>query len=97
MLKPLDTLEILAIVDNEVDPISKSPACVSAVGGLGAVAMQKGKDVGDRRGGGVVKEVAMEQVCCGAHGLSLMIVSNIITFLVAFIVLYGEAETSVVH
>lgn len=75
MLISLDTLSILAIVDNETDPMSPAPPCVKATGRLGDVALGKGRPVGDERGGGVVKEVAMEQLCCGAHGLSLMIVS----------------------
>ncbi|KAF2707409.1 hypothetical protein K504DRAFT_411605 [Pleomassaria siparia CBS 279.74] len=73
MLVPLDSLSILAIVDNEVDPMSPAPPCVTAMGRLGDVALMKGKPVGSERGGGIVKEVAMEQLCCGAHGLSLMI------------------------
>ncbi|KAF2864650.1 metallo-beta-lactamase superfamily protein [Massariosphaeria phaeospora] len=75
MLLPLDSLEILTVVDNEVDPISPAPSCVSASGRLGDVGFTKGKDVAGERGGGegVVKEISMEQLCCGAHGLSLVI------------------------
>ncbi|KAF2266233.1 hypothetical protein CC78DRAFT_531873 [Lojkania enalia] len=73
MLVPLDSLDILAIVDNEVDPMSPAPACVSVTGRLGDVALGKGKSVGEQRGGGIVKEMSMDQVCCGAHGLSLML------------------------
>ncbi|KAF2737985.1 metallo-beta-lactamase superfamily protein [Polyplosphaeria fusca] len=76
MLVQLDSLEILAIVDNEVDPISAAPACVTATGNLGQVGFGKGKPVGDERGGGTVLEVAMEQLCCGAHGLSLMLTAT---------------------
>lgn len=76
MLKPLDNLDILAIVDNEVDPMSPAPPVVSVTGRLGDVALTKGKPVGDELGGGNVKELSMEQICCGAHGLSLMIVSG---------------------
>ncbi|KAF2121881.1 metallo-beta-lactamase superfamily protein [Lophiotrema nucula] len=91
MLVPLDSVEILAIVDNEVDPMSTQPPCITATGRLGDVALTKGRQVGQERGGGTglegldpiggvkpgfeksVKEVAMEQLCCGAHGLSLML------------------------
>jgi 7,8-dihydropterin-6-yl-methyl-4-(beta-D-ribofuranosyl)aminobenzene 5'-phosphate synthase len=81
MLIPLDTLDILAIVENETDPMSPAPPCVTVTGRLGEVALGKGRLVGDVRGGGIVKEVAMEQLCCGAHGLSLMIVSLLRPFL----------------
>lgn len=74
MLTPLDSLEILAIVDNEVDPMSAAPPIVSASGRLGDVALTKGRDKSPS-GGETVKEIALDQLCCGAHGLSLMIVS----------------------
>jgi 7,8-dihydropterin-6-yl-methyl-4-(beta-D-ribofuranosyl)aminobenzene 5'-phosphate synthase len=77
MLIPLDTLDILAIVDNETDPMSPAPPCVTATGRLGEVALGKGRVINEERGAGIVKELAMEQLCCGAHGLSLMIVSTI--------------------
>jgi 7,8-dihydropterin-6-yl-methyl-4-(beta-D-ribofuranosyl)aminobenzene 5'-phosphate synthase len=77
MLIPLDTLDILAIVDNETDPMSPAPPCVTATGRLGEVALGKGRVIKEERGAGIVKELAMEQLCCGAHGLSLMIVSTI--------------------
>ncbi|KAF2001074.1 metallo-beta-lactamase superfamily protein [Amniculicola lignicola CBS 123094] len=76
MLVPLDNLSILAIVDNEVDPMSPAPPCVTATGNLGHIALGKGTPVGEQRGGGMVKEIAMEQLCCGAHGLSLMLTAT---------------------
>lgn len=78
-LVPLDSLTILAIVDNELDPISPAPPVVKASGGLGTIAVTKGKTILDRGGkDGLppVKEVSMEQICCAAHGLSLMIVRS---------------------
>ena len=53
-----------------------SPAlpCVTSTGRFGEIALTKGRSVGEERGGGIVKEIAMEQLCCGAHGLSLMVV-----------------------
>ena len=78
MLKPLDSLSILAIVDNEVDPMSPAPPKVSVSQRLGDTGLVKGKDVTGERAaeeGKPVKELAMEQLCCGAHGLSLLIVS----------------------
>lgn len=76
MLVPLDSVDILAIVDNEVDPMSPQPAGITAFGHLGHVGFSRGKQVGNgERGEGNVKEAAMELLCCGAHGLSLMLVS----------------------
>lgn len=75
MLVPLDNLDILAIVDNEVDPMSTPPASIKVVGRLPEIAFGKGKLITEGRGDKPVKEVAMEQLCCGAHGLSLMLVS----------------------
>lgn len=83
MLIPLETLDILAIVDNETDPMSPAPPCVTATGRLGEVALGKGRVISGERGGGIVKELAMEQLCCGAHGLSLMIVSTVLTLCIS--------------
>jgi 7,8-dihydropterin-6-yl-methyl-4-(beta-D-ribofuranosyl)aminobenzene 5'-phosphate synthase len=75
MLSEIDSLEILAIVDNEVDPMSPAPPCVAVSGRLGDVGLGKGKIV-TNRGESALKELDMEQLCCGAHGLSLMLVSR---------------------
>lgn len=73
-LEELDSLEILVIVDNEVDPISKYPQeGVTAYGNLADLAKDSPYLPKDR-GGKAVHEVRMDQICCGAHGLSLMIV-----------------------
>ena len=73
-LEELDSLEILVIVDNEVDPISKYPnPAVLAYGNLGDVARNTPYLPKDRGEG--AHELKMSQLCCGAHGLSLMIVS----------------------
>lgn len=73
-LEELDSLEILVIVDNEVDPISKYPQeGLEAYGNLADIAKDSPYLPKDR-GGQAVHEVRMDQICCGAHGLSLMIV-----------------------
>lgn len=77
-LLELDSVEILVIVDNEVDPISKYPnPAVEAYGNLADIAYASPFHPKDRpKDGNVdVREIRMEQICCGAHGLSLMVVS----------------------
>jgi 7,8-dihydropterin-6-yl-methyl-4-(beta-D-ribofuranosyl)aminobenzene 5'-phosphate synthase len=72
-LRPLDSLSILAIVDNEVDPLSPAPPIVSAKGRIHEVGITKGTPLTHLHGDENVKELALEQLCCGAHGLSLML------------------------
>ena len=72
-LTEIDSLEILVIVDNEVDPISTySNPAVQATGNVMHIAMRSQTPVSDR--GDATKEIRMDRICCGAHGLSLMIV-----------------------
>jgi hypothetical protein len=79
-LVELDALEILVIVDNEVDPIStyQNPA-IQATGNVVHIAMRSQAEIHDR--GDATKELRMDNICCGAHGLSLMIVSHFTTLL----------------
>ena len=72
-LVELDSLEILAIVDNELDPLSPcSNPAVQQSGGLKDIAMHDSCLTSDERGPGVY-EFRMDNICCSAHGLSLMI------------------------
>ena len=71
-LVEIDSLEVLVIVDNELDPISRYPPAVLAMGNLAHIGMASPYRPEDRGEG--VHEVRMDQICCGAHGLSLMIV-----------------------
>lgn len=82
-LRTLDSLEILVIVDNEVDPITASynPA-VLQTGGLKELGMNSPFPAPGRGEG--AKELRMESICCGAHGLSLMLVSVSFFFLSPF-------------
>jgi 7,8-dihydropterin-6-yl-methyl-4-(beta-D-ribofuranosyl)aminobenzene 5'-phosphate synthase len=74
-LLELDSVEFLVIIDNEVDPISKYPnPQVSAYGNLADVAANTQFHPSGR--GEQCHEIKMSQLCCGAHGLSLMIVSG---------------------
>lgn len=73
-LLELDSVEILVIVDNELDPISPSPnAAVEQTGGMRTIGFN-GPDISqDPKRGGAVRELRMDHICCSAHGLSLMI------------------------
>jgi 7,8-dihydropterin-6-yl-methyl-4-(beta-D-ribofuranosyl)aminobenzene 5'-phosphate synthase len=72
-LGDIDSLEILVIVDNELDPISTYQHPDLKVGGqLADVALRAPLPEGSR--GGSKFEIRLDNVCCGAHGLSLMIV-----------------------
>ena len=72
-LVELDSLEILVIVDNELDPISACPnPAVQQSGGLKDIGLT-GKPLAGGERGGAPLELRMDGICCGAHGLSLMI------------------------
>lgn len=74
-LVEIDAVEVLVINDNEVDPMSPytNP-------GLQVSGQFKDVVVGSRHPvhgrGAATKELKMEDLCCGSHGLSLMIVSH---------------------
>lgn len=71
----LDSLEVQVLVDNEVDPISTYGHPGIAVSGqLRDVGLRAPLDESTR--GGARLEIRLDNVCCGAHGLSLMIVSS---------------------
>lgn len=72
-LLELDTLTITAIIDNELDPISPSPnAAVQQSGNLKDIAL-KGRKLQQNERGGALAEFRMDEICCSAHGLSLLI------------------------
>ena len=72
-LAELDSLEILVIVDNELDPISPSPnPAVQQFGSLKDVAARTPLSSSTDRAG-ATHQIQMDHICCGAHGLSLMI------------------------
>jgi 7,8-dihydropterin-6-yl-methyl-4-(beta-D-ribofuranosyl)aminobenzene 5'-phosphate synthase len=71
-LTEIDSLEIQVIVDNELDPISKYIEPVTAYGNLAHIGLASPK-ISDERGSDI-HELKMENICCGAHGLSLLIV-----------------------
>lgn len=72
-LVEIDSLEILVIVDNEVDPISSyQHPDLTVSGQLADVAGKAPLKDGAR--GAAKLEIRLDNICCGAHGLSLMIV-----------------------
>jgi 7,8-dihydropterin-6-yl-methyl-4-(beta-D-ribofuranosyl)aminobenzene 5'-phosphate synthase len=76
-LVEIDSLTAMVIVDNEVDPMSTiAPDTVKVSGLLPHIAMRSKVDVPER--GGATKEIKMEDVCCGHHGLSILLVSQLI-------------------
>lgn len=72
-LVEVDSIEIKVIVDNEVDPISPSNNPNVQYAGLLRGPPLDPLPAGDDRGGAKA-EMKMENICCAAHGLSLMIV-----------------------
>jgi 7,8-dihydropterin-6-yl-methyl-4-(beta-D-ribofuranosyl)aminobenzene 5'-phosphate synthase len=72
-LVEVDSLEAIVIIDNELDLMSWVKQDTLKVGG-------KWEDVGVSQHatvqsrGEVKKELHMEDVCCGAHGLSIILV-----------------------
>lgn len=72
-LQEVDSLEAIVIVDNELDPMSPpAPDTVQVLGNLGHIAMRNDSNLTDR--GGASKEMRMEDICCSAHGLSILVV-----------------------
>ena len=73
-LVEVDSLEALVIVDNDLDPLSPTaPDTVQVSGLLGHLASNSPHKLNDR--GDACKELRMEDVCCSAHGLSILVVS----------------------
>lgn len=72
-LVEVDSVEVVVIVDNEVDPMSPYKNTQLAVSNRFIDFALKSPYLPTDRGEGV-RELRMHQLCCGAHGLSLMIV-----------------------
>jgi 7,8-dihydropterin-6-yl-methyl-4-(beta-D-ribofuranosyl)aminobenzene 5'-phosphate synthase len=74
-LVEIDSLEVVVIVDNEVDPISSyHHPDLQVSGQMASIALKEPLDSASR--GGASHEIRLDNLCCGAHGLSLMIVRN---------------------
>ena len=73
-LAEVDALEATIIIDNELDPLSPAaPDTVTVGGHMGSIAMGSMHDLTDR--GNAIKELRMDNICCAAHGLSILVVS----------------------
>lgn len=72
-LQEIDSLEATVIIDNELDPLSPpAPDTVQITGTLGTIGLNSRHNLTDR--GGACKEMRMEDICCSAHGLSILVV-----------------------
>ncbi|KAF4947623.1 hypothetical protein FSARC_13925 [Fusarium sarcochroum] len=72
-LLELDAIEISVIVDNELDPLSPCPnELVKQSGGVKDISMHPSNQT-STGGREAVQEFRMSNICCSAHGLSLMI------------------------
>lgn len=72
-LVELDSLEILVIVDNELDPISPSPNPKVQQSGTLKDISWRSEPLARHDRAECDREIRMDEVCCSAHGLSLMI------------------------
>jgi 7,8-dihydropterin-6-yl-methyl-4-(beta-D-ribofuranosyl)aminobenzene 5'-phosphate synthase len=77
-LVEIDSLEAVIIIDNEIDALSTTqPNTVNNTGRLPNVAMSQPSTLDGR--GAAKKEFPMEAICCGAHGLSVLLVRQTIS------------------
>jgi 7,8-dihydropterin-6-yl-methyl-4-(beta-D-ribofuranosyl)aminobenzene 5'-phosphate synthase len=68
----IDSLEAIVLIDNELDALSTTPLdTVINAGRLPNIAMASPATIKNR--GGCTKEFRMEDICCGAHGLSILL------------------------
>ncbi|KAH8703530.1 cytochrome P450 [Talaromyces proteolyticus] len=74
-LVEVDYLEIQVIIDNELDPMTApAPDTVQMLGGtMGHIAMSTARALQPGERGDAIKEIRMEDICCSAHGLSIMV------------------------
>lgn len=77
-LQEVDTLEATVIIDNELDPLSPAaPGTVQIAGQMGSLIFKPDNEIMDR--GDATRELRMEDICCAAHGLSILVVRHIIS------------------
>ncbi|KAL4884817.1 cytochrome P450 [Aspergillus karnatakaensis] len=74
-LVEIDSLEAQILIDNDLDPMSTiAPDTVQVSGLMGHLAMQSPHHLDDR--GDAHKELRMADICCSAHGLSILITAT---------------------
>ena len=74
-LQEVDSLEATVIIDNELDPLSPAaPDTVQIAGQMGNLIFKPGNEITDR--GDASRELRMGDICCAAHGLSILVVRH---------------------
>ncbi|KAL4923504.1 cytochrome P450 [Aspergillus undulatus] len=74
-LVEVDSLEAHVLIDNELDPMSTiAPDTVQVSGMMYHLAMGSPHHLDDR--GDAHKELQMEDICCSAHGLSILLTAT---------------------
>lgn len=75
MLTEVEELEIHVIVNDELDPISPSPnPAVKAASRFMGIPLTPLKSNTQR--GGATMEMRMDNICCAAHGISLLLIAT---------------------
>lgn len=78
LLTEVEKVEISVIINDEIDQISPSPnPQVQHAQSFAGIPLSSVEDPGLRAGAKL--EMPMHNICCGAHGLSLLIVRNLIS------------------
>jgi 7,8-dihydropterin-6-yl-methyl-4-(beta-D-ribofuranosyl)aminobenzene 5'-phosphate synthase len=74
-LTEIDSLELVVIIDNELDVLSKPEpnTVVSSSGNIANIGLGSPANIHHR--GECSKEIRMDSICCAAHGLSIQLVS----------------------
>lgn len=73
-LVEIDSLTAVVIIDNEIDILSSTPSIMQNKGKMQNLCMAQEESVEGR--GEVKREMPMEAICCGAHGLSILVVRS---------------------
>lgn len=74
-LQEVDSLEATIIIDNELDPLSPAaPDTVRIAGQMGNLIFKPGNEITNR--GDASRELRMGDICCAAHGLSILVVRS---------------------
>ncbi|KAJ5288613.1 hypothetical protein N7478_001643 [Penicillium angulare] len=75
LLQEVDSLEATVIIDNELDPMSPAaPDTVHLSGQIGSIAVRPDSKISGR--GDAIYELRMGNICCAAHGLSILITAT---------------------
>ena len=75
-LVEVDTLTATIIIDNEIDILSTTPSIIQNSGRMPNISLSQPTHIHAR--GEVTREMPMEAICCGAHGLSILVVCDLV-------------------